>query len=53
MAQLPQAKLVQGVSLTPAPWNPRSINDYDPRFQNLCESLTETRTSFSSVHPGH
>ena len=29
--------LVAVTSLTPAPWNPRSIKD--PRFQNLCESL--------------
>lgn len=37
MAELPQATLVPAVSLTPAPWNPRSIKD--PRFQNLCASL--------------
>ena len=37
MAQLPQATMVAVVSLTPAPWNPRTIKD--PRFQNLCQSL--------------
>ena len=37
MAELPQARMVRVASLTPAPWNPRTIKD--PRFQNLCESL--------------
>ena len=35
--QIPQARMVPLVSLTPAPWNPRSIKD--PRFENLCLSL--------------
>ena len=33
----PAAAMVLVASLTPAPWNPRTIKD--PRFQNLCESL--------------
>lgn len=38
MAELPQARLVPVVSLSPAPWNPRTISD--PRFDNLCQSLS-------------
>src|SRR5688572_5519707 len=33
--------MVSLASLTPAPWNPRTIKD--PRFQNLCESLAADR----------
>lgn len=33
----PVPSLVQVASLTPAPWNPRTISE--PRFKNLCASL--------------
>lgn len=33
----PKLSVVLVASLTPAPWNPRTISD--PRFQNLCQSL--------------
>ncbi len=41
MAELLHARMVPVASLTPAPWNPRSIKD--PRFQNLCRSLEADR----------
>ncbi|MGE0601404.1 MAG: ParB/RepB/Spo0J family partition protein [Dehalococcoidia bacterium] len=37
VSQEARVSIVAVASLTPAPWNPRSIDD--PRFENLCQSL--------------
>jgi hypothetical protein len=42
------AVLVPLLSLTPAPWNPRTIKD--ERFQNLCRSL-EADPDFLQLRP--
>ena len=48
MDQLPSPQMVSLVALTPAAWNPRSIND--ERFTNLCRSL-EADPDFLQLRP--